>query len=215
MTKEFPMSRGLFITFEGIDNSGKSVQVERFAGRLKESQVGVLRDPGATAISEKIRHILLDNDNYEMSAWTELLLYEAARAQMVEQLIKPALAKQSIVVCDRFYDSTTTYQGYGRGLNLKLVKQANKIGACGLTPDLTFIIDVEPEIALQRSRKNKTKADRLESEGIQFQNRVRQGYLKIADEEKERIVVVNGHLSVEEIHKNIWEIFLQRIGNPY
>ena len=209
------MSRGLFITFEGIDNSGKSVQVERFAGRLKESQVVVLRDPGATAISEKIRHILLDNDNYEMSAWTELLLYEAARAQMVEQLIKPALAKQSIVVCDRFYDSTTTYQGYGRGLNLKLVKQANKIGACGLTPDLTFIIDVEPEIALQRSRKNKTKADRLESEGIQFQNRVRQGYLKIADEEKERIVVVNGHLSVEEIHKNIWAIFLQRIGNPF
>ncbi|HEY4491057.1 MAG TPA: dTMP kinase [Acidobacteriota bacterium] len=209
------MSRGLFITFEGIDNSGKSVQVERFAGRLKESQVVVLRDPGATAISEKIRHILLDNDNYEMSAWTELLLYEAARAQMVEQLIKPALAKQSIVVCDRFYDSTTTYQGYGRGLNLKLVKQANKIGACGLTPDLTFIIDVEPEIALQRSRKNKTKADRLESEGIQFQNRVRQGYLKIADEEKERIVVVNGHLSVEEIHKNIWDIFLQRIGNPF
>jgi dTMP kinase len=205
------MGRGLFITFEGIDNSGKSVQVQSFATHLKRKhEVVVLRDPGATPISEKIRHILLDNDNSEMSAWTELLLYEAARAQMVEQLIKPALQRQAIVVCDRFYDSTTSYQGYGRGLDLNTVKQANKIGACGLVPNLTFIIDVEPEIALQRSWKNKAKADRLEAEGLTFQEKIRQGYLKIAAEEKERIVVVDGRRSIDKIHNNIWEIFIQR-----
>jgi len=156
------------ISFEGIDQSGKSVQVKLFYERLQKENIAsiLLRDPGATRISERIRSILLDNDLVEMSPWTELLLYEAARAQMVEESIKPALEKNMVVVCDRFYDSSTAYQGYGRGLDLELVAAANRLGACGVVPDKTFLIDLEPEIAYQRKQNLDYEADRLEAEGI-------------------------------------------------
>ncbi len=199
---------GYFITFEGIDYSGKSVQTNLFCQYLMEKKIDYisLRDPGATRISEQIRKILLDNSHTEMSDWTELLLYEAARAQMVEQSILPALAENKLIVCDRFFDSTTAYQGYGRKLDLNIVHNANQIGSCGYTPDLTFLIDLEPKTALQRRTRINADADRLESEGLEFQNRIRNGYLQIAAHEK-RVHIVNGNQAVENIHKEIIDIF--------
>lgn len=143
---------GTFITFEGIDYSGKSVQIKRLAEYLEQEgkTVVVLRDPGTTRISEKIRHILLDNDHHEMTKWTELLLYEAARAQMVEETIMPLLQEGSVVLCDRFYDSTTAYQGYGRQLDIMMVERANSIGSCGLVPELTLLIDLDVDAAVKR-----------------------------------------------------------------
>lgn len=202
------------VSFEGIDLSGKSVQARLFHERLKKENVPsiLLRDPGATRISERIRSILLDNELQEMSSWTELLLYEAARAQMVEEAIKPALQAGTLVICDRFYDSTTAYQGYGRGLDLELVTQANKIGACGLVPDLTYLIDLEPEVALQRKHKLR-KQDRLEAEGIEFQRRVREGYLHLAKEESQRVRLIDGNRDIQQIHEQVWREFLHRFNN--
>jgi len=203
---------GRLITFEGIDFSGKSLQAKLLSEKLCSVGCSVLqlRDPGATPISERIRSILLDKAHLEMSPWTELLLYEAARAQMVEQTIKPALKKGEWVICDRLYDSSTAYQGYGRQLDLGLVEQANIIGACGVVPDLTFLIDLDVRVALQRRQKSKRNVDRLESEGIQFQERVRQGYLETAKEELDRIHVIAGDRSVDRIHEEIWQIVNKR-----
>ncbi|MBN2354947.1 dTMP kinase [candidate division KSB1 bacterium] len=203
---------GLLITFEGIDFSGKSLQAELFYQRVVESgnRALALRDPGATSISEKIRAILLDNRHGEMSPWTELLLYEAARAQMIEQSIKPALQRGSVVVCDRLYDSTTAYQGYGRQLDLTLVTAANHIGACGLAPDMTLLIDLPVPIAAERKKQLKRKKDRMENAGDDFQQRVRGGYLKLAADEPGRIHVIQGDQPVELIRDHIWHVFTKR-----
>lgn len=202
--------KGILITFEGIDYSGKSLQCGLFSQRLKEVGVSILslRDPGATTISEKIRAILLDNDHSEMSPWTELLLYEAARAQMIEQTIKPALAEEKVVVCDRLYDSTTAYQGYGRRLDLILVNAANKIGACGVEPDLTILLDISAHEATKRKIRSQRQDDRMELQGEEFQERVRQGYLQIAAGAPERIQVIDSNQSVETISEIIWQIFI-------
>ncbi|MBN1543734.1 dTMP kinase [candidate division KSB1 bacterium] len=199
----------LFITFEGIDFCGKSTQISLFYKRLQSCVRDCLlvRDPGGNAISEKIRHILLDPGNTQMAAWTELLLYEAARAQMVQEQILPALRQKSTVVCDRFFDSTTAYQGYGRGLDALRVEAANRLGSCGLTPGLTFVIDLEPEKALARKVKSRQTLDRMESEGLEFQHRVREGFLEIARREPERLVVVDGDRSIEDIQSVIWDRF--------
>lgn len=203
---------GFFVTFEGIDACGKSTQAELLYKYLhsKGLKVRQLRDPGTTAISEVIRTILLDNKNAEMSAWTELLLYEAARAQMVEENIKPALAQGTIVLCDRYYDSTTAYQGYGRGLNINSVIEANQIGSLGIVPDLTFLIDVKPNIAVERKKNFNARSDRLESEGIQFQERVRKGYLQLSQNEPDRIITINGQRSIQTIHEQIKKIFNEK-----
>ena len=199
--------RGIFVTFEGVDYSGKSLQARRLHQRLVRDGVRVtlLRDPGATRISERIREILLNTDHAEMSPWTELLLYEAARAQMVHEVIRPSLEKGAIVLCDRFYDSTTAYQGYGRGLDLARVEQANRIGSGGLTPDLTFWIRLDPRIAAER--KGHGEKDRMEGEGLEFQFRVHKGYEMIARQEPERIVTIDGDRSIEIIEREIWDIF--------
>ncbi len=205
-------NKGLLITFEGCDGSGKSTQASLFIGRLQQAGFPVtpLRDPGANAISERIRDILLDNKHGEMSAWTELLLYEAARAQMVTQQIVPALGENRIVVCDRFYDSTTAYQGHGRLLDLHLVSAANRIGSCGLVPDLTFIIDVEPQLIRKRVMRRQGGPDRIESAGLEFQERVRRGYLAIAAEEPLRALIIPGDRSIAEIQSHIWQLFVTR-----
>jgi len=198
-------NKGLFITFEGIDACGKSTQVrmlEEFL-RKNEQKVICLRDPGATPISEAIRSILLDNKNAVMSPWSELLLYEAARAQMVEESIRPSLASGCIVICDRFYDSTTAYQGYARGLNLDIVEQANQIGSVGLTPDITFILDLDARVAAERKRKIGVPADRMEAEGSFFQEKVRRGYLNIAKQHPQRVKLLDGSQSVDEIQRHI------------
>lgn len=198
---------GIFITFEGIDGCGKSTQIELLRPKLVAQGIAVMaiRDPGTTRISEQIRAILLNRDFQEMSAWTELLLYEAARAQMVEQIIKPALADQKIILCDRFYDSTTAYQGYGRQLDLGLVQSANQIGACGLEPNLTFLLDLEPELAFQRKHLGQRQNDRLENEDLTFYHRVRAGYLAIAAQNPDIIKVTDASQPIETIHDGIWQ----------
>ncbi len=199
---------GLFITFEGIDYSGKSLQCRMFCERLQKTKpVLALRDPGANRISEKIRAILLDKEMSEMAPITELLLYEAARSQMVSRQIKPALAENVTVVCDRFYDSTSAYQGYARGLDAQLVQQANRIGSCGLRPDHTFLLDIDPDRAYQRKKASGCEMDRIELEGRAFQTQVREGYLCVAREEPERISVIDGDAGADDIHQKIWSVF--------
>jgi len=203
---------GLLITFEGIDGSGKSTQAALFGARLARSgrEVVTLRDPGATEVSERIRAILLDRSLSGLSPWAELLLYEAARAQMTDTLIQPALAAGQLVVCDRYYDSTTAYQGYGRDLDLEAVHQANRIGACGLIPDATFLIDVELAEVDRRLAARSGAADRMEAAGAAFHERVRQGYLRLAALEPERIYVIPGDRPVELIQRHIWQLFFSR-----
>ena len=200
--------RGLFITFEGIDASGKSTQAELLHEFLSKKGVSAirLRDPGATPISESIRHILLDNKNTAMSPWTELLLYEAARSQMVDESIRPALESGTIVICDRFYDSTTAYQGYARGLDLDVVHRANSIGSVGLVPDLTFYVDVDPKIAAERKVKLGKAADRMEAEGLAFQEKVRHGFRELQKTDPERVKLIDGHREIKEIQNDIQKI---------
>lgn len=202
------MARGLFITLEGIDFCGKTTQAELLRTRLAKSGVDVvlLRDPGGTRISEEIRAILLNPEHNEMHPVTELLLYEAARSQMVAERIRPALEAGQVVICDRFYDSTTAYQGYARGIPLPEVELANRLGSHGLAPDVTFVIDIPVEESLRREKNLAGSADRMESERPEFRSKVREGYLRLAEQEPGRVVVVDGTESVDRVHALIWEI---------
>jgi dTMP kinase len=186
--------KGLFITFEGIDFCGKTTQARKLGSYLKRKGYDVLliREPGGDRISEKIRKILLSAENTGMSELTELFLYEASRAQLTFKVILPALRRNKVVVCDRYHDSTLAYQGYGRGLDKKTITYLNHVATIGLTPDLTILIDVPIEVSLQRKRKEKRKEDRLEKEKIEFHKKIREGYLKIARQNKTRIKVIDG-----------------------
>lgn len=186
-----PSARGTFITLEGVDGSGKSTQASLLVERLREQrrEVVALREPGGTPISEKIRALLLDPENAEMADECELLLYEASRAQLVREVIEPALLRGAIVVCDRFYDSTHAYQHGGRGLSDALVSRANELGCCGLSPDVTLVLDIDPAAALARATAQ--GADRLEAEGLAFQQRVRKDYLALAQADPARVRVID------------------------
>lgn len=186
-----PSARGTFITLEGVDGSGKSTQASLLVERLREQrrEVVALREPGGTPISEKIRALLLDPENAEMADECELLLYEASRAQLVREVIEPALLRGAIVVCDRFYDSTHAYQHGGRGLSDELVSRANELGCCGLSPDVTLVLDIDPAAALARATAQ--GADRLEAEGLAFQQRVRKDYLALAKADPARVRVID------------------------
>lgn len=187
-------SSGKFITFEGADGVGKSTQVAFVADLLGELGFDVLlvREPGGTKNGEKVRELLLDVDNKEMTDESELMLYLAARSQIVNEVIIPALDKEKIVLCDRFFDSTLAYQGYGRGLDKEFIKEANKFVCNGLLPDLTILFYIPAEMRKARLDKREA-ADRIESAGREFGERVADGFLKIADEDcnKKRIVKVN------------------------
>ena len=186
-----PSARGTFITLEGVDGSGKSTQASLLVERLREQrrEVVALREPGGTPISEKIRALLLDPENAEMADECELLLYEASRAQLVREVIEPALLRGAIVVCDRFYDSTHAYQHGGRGLSDALVSRANELGCCGLSPDVTLVLNIDPAAALARATAQ--GADRLEAEGLAFQQRVRKDYLALAKADPARVRVID------------------------
>ena len=207
--------KGLFITFEGIDFCGKTTQAKKLAWYLRKKGYDVLliREPGGDKISEKIRKVLLSEKNTGMSGLTELLLYEASRAQLTQKVILPALKQKKVVVCDRYYDSTLAYQGYGRGLDKKAIIHLNRIAALGLSPDLTILIDVPVAVSLRRKDKKKRKEDRLEKEKIEFHKKIREGYLKIARQSQARIKVIDGSEDVNKTWqkvKKVAESYLKR-----
>lgn len=194
---------GVFITLEGTDGSGKSTKARMLGEELSAlgREAVILREPGGTDISEKVRQILLDRDNGEMSPTCELLLYEASRAQLVDEVILPALGRGAVVVCDRFYDSTYAYQACARGIDEALVRAANQIGSCGLVPDRTIVFDLPTEESYERATRH--GVDRMEAEGISFQDRVRQGYLALAAEEPDRVHVVPVSGEKEEVYERM------------
>jgi dTMP kinase len=196
--------RGLFITFEGIDGSGKTTQIRKLRQMLESESIPfeVIREPGGTMIGEKIRSILLDKEHSNMSPETELLLYEAARAQIVFERIRPALLAGKTVICDRFYDSTVAYQGYARGLSLEAIDLVNKIATSGLEPDLTFLMDMSAKDAASRVDGRKKDSDRLESEGLIFMEKVRVGYLALS-KNNNRMIYLNAAAPINEVWQQI------------
>lgn len=201
------MKKGLFITFEGADGCGKTTQMKLLAEHLEKQGYDVVltREPGGKGLGEKVREILLNYDG-EVSDRCESFLFLADRAQNIDIIVNPAVEAGKIVLCDRHTDSTVAYQGYGRGLDLNRINQLNDIATNGRKPDLTFVFDVDTETSMKRVGKEK---DRMESAGIEFHNRVREGYLKIAQQEPERIKVIDATQTIEEIHKKVLEIYLK------
>lgn len=197
-------SRGLFITVEGIDGCGKSTQARLIAAALEAAGHDVLRlrEPGGAKISEQIRAILLDPANAEMGDVCELLLYEAARAQLVHQVIRPTLAAGKTVVCDRFYDSTTAYQAFADGLDRNMVSQANELAVDGCRPDLTLVFDLPVEDALRR-RSGREAEDRLELKGLEFQERVAAGFRAVAADEPDRVKLIDAGGSIAEVFSGV------------
>jgi len=195
--------RGVFITFEGGEGSGKSTQIRMLAARLEAAgmTVRVLREPGGTVPGEAVRRILLDPDHAGLDARAELLLYEAARAQLVAEVIEPALQAGEVVLCDRFYDSSTAYQGYGRGLPIDEVTQLNAAATGGLVPDRTLVLDIGPELGIARATTHST--DRLEGEDRTFHDAVREGFLAIASAEPQRVRVLDATGTIEEVAEKI------------
>lgn len=198
------MTKGLFITFEGGDGCGKTTQIKLLDEYLRNKGYKTLltREPGSKGLGEKVREILL-NYNGDVSPVCESFLFLADRAQNVDCLIKPALEEGTIVICDRHTDSSVAYQGYGRGLDVDRIKMLNSIATSGLKPDLTIVLDVDVETSQKRVGSEK---DRMESAGMEFFERVRQGYLEIAKQEPERVKVVDSTQTIEEIHKEILEL---------
>lgn len=210
--------RGLFITFEGNDGSGKSSALQTVKKELLEKGFDVVytREPGGSYIAEKIRELILDKDNLGMDPKTEALLYAASRREHITKTIIPALEAGKIILCDRFLDSSLAYQGYARELGIDDVLQMNQFATEGLFPDLTILVCTRPEIGMSRIKKDERDMDRLELEKITFHNQVYEGYLSIADRFNDRVVVVNGEESKEDVLetvKNILYPFIkERIG---
>lgn len=198
------MAKGHFITVEGIDGVGKSTQAALIEAVLDSAGYDVLRlrEPGGVKISEQIREILLDPANVEMGDVCELLLYEAARAQLVHQVIRPALAAGKTVVCDRFYDSTTAYQAFADGLDRNMVSQANELAVDGCRPDLTLVFDLPVEDALRR-RSGREAEDRLELKGLEFQERVAAGFRAVAVDEPDRVKLIDAGGSIAEVFSGV------------
>jgi dTMP kinase len=193
--------KGFFITFEGIDGCGKTTQLRQTEEYLKKHRLSplVLREPGSTPVSEKIRSILLNKDLH-LDDLSELMLYIAARAVLVRELVAPSINSGKIILCDRFYDSTTAYQGYGRGIDIGLLSRLNNLAVGQYKPNLTFLIDVDYKTSLTRRKK---KSDRLESESKTFFNKVRHGFLEIGRKEKTRVKVIDGRQSIEKIFDEV------------
>lgn len=205
------MTRGKFITFEGGEGCGKSTQAALLKEALEETglEVVVVREPGGTKLGEKIRALLKDELEDPPCDRAELLLFEAARAQLVEETIRPALEKGAWVISDRFSDSTLAYQGYGRGLPLDVLRRANEFAIQGLKPDLTVLLDVPPETAASRMRRREsatgTPADRIECAGREFHERLRRGFIELAEAEPERFARVDAGGSEDEVRERVWK----------
>jgi dTMP kinase len=206
----------MFITFEGPDGSGKTTQVQRTVVSLRARGYDVLltREPGGTSIGDQIREILHNLDNTEMHPRAELLLYNASRAQLVEEVIRPQLSKGGLVMCDRFFDSTLAYQGYGHGLDLDMLKGIITFATGGLRPDLTIYLDIAPEDGLQRrlsALSDGEEWNRLDAMEAVFHRRVRDGYHKLIEAEPQRWVQINGAQPVDAVQTNIMQVLEARL----
>ena len=211
------MHRAIFITFEGIDGSGKTTQLRLLAERLRQAGRDVVEavEPGGTEIGRQIRAIVLDGRNTQLTPRAEILLYFASRAQNVEEVIRPALAAGQTVLCDRFTDSTLVYQGYGRGLGPDVVLTLDRIACQGLQPDLTVFVDIDLDESLKRARyRNATSSSsetRLEDESREFHKRVRDAYLALAEREAHRFIVIDGAAGIDEVAGRIWKEMSSRV----
>lgn len=203
---------GYFITFEGIDGCGKTTQLRLADKYLSAQKIStlVLREPGSTPLSEKVRKILLDK-KMNINPFSELMLYLAARAELVREVIHPAIKNGTVVLCDRFYDSTTAYQGYGRGLDIGLINKLNRKAAADCIPDLTFLVDINFNSSLLRRKSSNKKADRLESESKQFFQKVRHGFYDIANKNKRRIKVIDGGQSIEAVFEEVKNLLNRKL----
>ena len=217
------MKNGLFITFEGLEGCGKTTQAKMLFDFLIKQRIPSIytKEPGGTKIGDKIRKILLDQKNDGMDYKTEMLLFLASRAENVRLIILPALEEGKVVISDRFYDSTTAYQGYGRGIDLKIIKHLNNLVVGKAIPDLTFILDIDPYEGLRRSASfGNSREMRFEEEFINkkiiggklFLERVRHGYYQLSHEEKGRIKIVDANRSKEDIFEEIVEIVKRKIA---
>lgn len=201
----------MFITFEGIEGSGKSTQIKMLKEALiaKDHEVIVLREPGGTILGEKVREAFLEKTIEKISVETETFLLYASRKHLDQNLLKPSLASKKFVICDRYYDATEAYQCYGKGLSREFFQSLNKI--CNLSkPEITFYIDITSEIS--KERISNRERDRMEAEEVDFFNKVREGYQKITEENIERIYKINGIDTIENIHKKILQLVGEKIG---
>jgi dTMP kinase len=202
--------KGRLIVFEGVEGCGKTTQLQRSHQWLKSSlSVIVTREPGGTSLGSHLRQLLLDTSKQPIYNSTELLLYAADRAQHIEELLKPELAKGTTILCDRYVDSTVAYQGYGRGLSRSLIEQLNHIATGGLESDLTIWLDVDVTVSLAR-KQQQCAGDRIEQEKIDFHRRVQQGYTELAQANPQRIVRIDASCSEVEVQAQIQQILLQR-----
>ncbi|HCN24680.1 MAG TPA: dTMP kinase [Candidatus Marinimicrobia bacterium] len=209
MTQMSTSDKARFISFEGIDGSGKTTQATLLLDKLiQNGKQGILvREPGGTPVSEAIRHVLLTKGNRQMVARTEALLMTASRSQLTKEVILPNLEQNRWVIADRYADSTLAYQGGGRELNLDWLQDLNKFATYDLEPNVTFVIDILPKEALRRRGQTE---DRIEEEGITFQKQVRRTYLELAKQYSDRIIVIDGHMDREIIQDNIWDEIKRR-----
>jgi len=203
-----------FVTFEGIEGSGKTTQIRRLSQYLTDKGVShrLTREPGGTKLADEIRSLLLSPRDESVFPETELLLYEAARAQHVRGVILPALASGQPVLCDRFYDATSAYQGFSRGIDAPRVEWLNAFASGGVSPDLTFLLDVSPEDGFARIRGRGIRPDRIESESLRFHRLVREGYLRLHQRDPGRILRIDGSLPADDVFLRIREAVSARFG---
>lgn len=202
------MPQGRFVSFEGIEGCGKTTQITLLSEYLKKHSIAhtITREPGGTAVGEGIRKILLNSETIRLTAASELLLFYASRSQNIQEKIKPALERNEIVICDRYYHASMAYQGYGRGIPLDFIRKLTDLVCDPYRPDLTFLLDIEPEIGLARARARNhgriENEDRFEAEDLEFYNRVREGYLELASED-ERIQLLYADRPIETVHRHV------------
>ena len=205
------MKQGRFVSFEGIEGCGKTTQIARLSDYLKQRSIAhtITREPGGTAVGEGIRRILLNSETIHLTAASELLLFYASRSQNILEKIKPALEREEMVICDRFYHASMAYQGYGRWIPLDFISRLTELVCSGFNPELTILLDIEPEVGLGRARaRNHARAEdegRFEAEDLQFYTRVRNGYLELATRDP-RIKVIQADRPIEQVHRDILRV---------
>ena len=204
---------GFFISMEGADGAGKSTQISKLKSYLSTKGYDIIecREPGGTEVSEAIREVILNPQHTKMGNMTELMLYAASRAQLVEEVIRPALAEGKVVICDRFIDSSAVYQGIARGMGIQLVYDVNQYAIGDTIPDATILLDVQGGLGIKR-KKEQTELDRIEREAAAFHEKVSEGYRSLAKLYPERIHKIDGTLSIEEIHQQIVKVIEERLG---